>query len=253
MERLDLAMLQQRGGFDRRSHRPPRLHGVALEHRRDGPRLRRAPAVRYAQQICLELSITDRRAAAPRHAVDQTLDIPDPDGLEDPGRAPGAVLGDGEQEMLAARSQHTALCRHVDRLNQGRVRRRRARHPPQHQLITDPTRAHDRREHVAPGDSMPLTQRTNVPMPGERQEQVLRFNERLTQHPRLILGQQDQVVRLIGERRQHHPIVSRKFREAGGRPRRRSEFPPGGSTPSPLRGASDALPHFQCIPHARPS
>ena len=104
--------------------------------------------------------------------------------------------------------------RDVDRTTERRVGRGRTRHPAEHELVANTLRAYDRIKDIGATDPSPLEQAANVPVAGERQQEVLRFDRRPAEHPCLILGQQDQVVRLIGEYGLHDQILSRETRSA---------------------------------------
>jgi hypothetical protein len=52
-------------------------------------------------------------------------------------------------------------------------------------------------------DARLAQQRLDVPPASEREQQMLGVDCWLTEHPRLILSQQDQVVRLVSEHTDH--------------------------------------------------
>ena len=252
MQRLDVVVLEQRGRLRSGPHRPLSLCGVTLKHRRDRTRLRRVPAVRNAQQVTLDLLLTDRRPPVPGKAVDQRLDIVDTDGLEDPRDPSCVVRRQSEQHVLAARSQHTALGRHVYRPLKRGVGRGRTGHPPQHQLVADATLADDQRKHITAGDPSPLEQRANPPVTREGQQHVLGLDRGPTEHAGLILAQQDHVIRLISERSQHDPILPHEHRRIGGK---LASFPaqpahPADGRTTPLSGARTAARGLPELDHS---
>jgi hypothetical protein len=105
--------------------------------------------------------------------------------------------------VLAAGTEHPALGGRVHRSLKHCIGRRRSRHRAEHEIITHPRRPDNRCVHVTATHSPLSEQGSHVPVAEESEQQMLRIDHRPTEHPRLILGEQDQIVRLIGERAQH--------------------------------------------------
>lgn len=205
MQRLHVVMLEHRGALHRRPDRTLRLVGETLEHRRPRPRAGWRPVKAHPHQLASQAIGSDRRSARRIPSVDERLDIVDPDPAE--YRRRSAVQLEPEQDVLAARAERASCRRDIDRPLERRGRSRRPRDQSQYKIPTGPAGTHDRGVDIACTDTPLPQQPLHVPPPSEREEQMLRLDRRAAEHPRLILSQQDQVVRLVGKEPHRLPII----------------------------------------------
>ena len=153
-------------------------------------------------QVTLDPVRAHRPAVGRIACVDQPLRIGNPD--LDQQRHDRVVVQQPQQHVCAARAEHAALSRGVDGSLERRVAGGRTGNRPNHQLVTEPPATHNHVENLARGHAGLLQDRRNVAPPRERQQQMHGLDRGLAQHPRLVLGQDNQVVRLVGKDA-HHP------------------------------------------------
>src|SRR5262249_16491911 len=126
--------------------------------------------------------------------IDERLGAADSELGEDPGRK--LLFAERDQQMLGARPQNAT----------GRGRSARPTHylpaggPPPEPELELAAETVDRRDHIVDRtgvDARTGEQTRNIPAASGREQQMLGVNPGVTQHPRLVIGQQDRVVGLV--------------------------------------------------------
>ncbi len=122
--------------------------------------------------------------------------------------------------MLAAGTKHPAFSSEVHRALKHVISRARPWDRAQREIITDPRPTDERCIDITAGHSTLSKQRPDVRTARESEQQMLGLNHQPAKHPRLILRQPNQIVRLVGERTQRG-TAALAVRQAEGPPDRR--------------------------------
>jgi hypothetical protein len=139
------------------------------------------------------LLLAERLAARRIALVDDRLDVVESQLMQD--QSCPIVDRQGEEDVLVGGPALTSLKRDLDGPLEDVIAGSASRQPPEDQLVSDSPAPKDRGVHGTRADSV-IAQKLPHSSPAcKRQQEVLWFDRRGSQHARLILGKRDQVGR----------------------------------------------------------